>query len=378
MNYHKDFFTILAFVLCFSIFPATSQELVRPVVTGVPFLQIAPDARSGGIGEAGVATLPGTYSHFHNPAKYLFMQETNRGIGLSYIPQFTGFATDIFHASANYFQRLNPRSAVSGGITYFSYGQVSLEEEMGGQIISQGNFSPNEFAFDAAYSLQLNENFSMSVAGRYIRSSITDDRMGSSAQLKAGQSIAADITGFYNSAPLLHQDKWTAGFSLKNIGPAIEYSSEAGYEYPLPTSIKLGAGYHLAFGEQDYLSFYAETMKFLVLSTDDERNIPEQSAIGGIFSSFSDAPGGFSEEMKEFIYSFGSEYNLRDQFKLRAGFITQNEEKGSHNHLTVGAGAAWENFLIDLAYKYPISDRAASIQDKVLRISLSYSFNSIN
>ncbi|MFD1079671.1 hypothetical protein, partial [Longispora fulva] len=71
---------------------ASSQELVRPVITGAPFLQIVPDARAGGMAEIGVVSLPDSYSQFHNPAKFLFFGEETSGIGLSYIPQFQGYA----------------------------------------------------------------------------------------------------------------------------------------------------------------------------------------------------------------------------------------------------------------------------------------------
>jgi hypothetical protein len=378
MKFKNHLYTLVVISsIYFSGSHLTAQELVRPVITGAPFLQIVPDARSGGMGEAGVATLGDNYAQFHNPAKFLFMQESSRGIGLSYIPQFANYANDIFHANASYFQKLNERSALSGSLTYFSYGNVELEEEMGNEIINQGSFVPNEFALDAAYSLKLNENFGMSVAARYIRSSITDDQMNSTVQLKTAQAVAVDISGFYTSAPFTHRDKWTAGFSLKNIGSKLEYSSETGYEYPLPTSLKLGGGYHVAVSAQDYLSFYVETLKYLVPATDEERNMPDDSAIGGMFSSFGDAPGGFSEEMKELIFSIGSEYNFNEKFKLRAGYIAQNREKGMLNHFTFGAGAAWEGLIFDVAYQTPVTENASFNNDSLFKISLSYEFGSI-
>src|SRR5690606_36347679 len=161
----------LLFGLCG--FSAMSQQLVRPVVTGAPFLQIVPDARAGGIGESGVSTLPDAFGQFHNPAKFLFMEEGAQGIGLSYIPRFIGYANDIFYANAGYYQKLNERSAISGALTYFNYGNVDVEEQMGDQIINQGSFAPNEFAIEGAYSLKLNDRFGMAITGRYIRSDIS-------------------------------------------------------------------------------------------------------------------------------------------------------------------------------------------------------------
>ncbi len=375
MKYIKNIRRIAIFTF-FSLLGVNSlgQELVRPVVTGAPFLQIVPDAISGGMGEVGVAGFGDPYSQFHNPAKYLFIEENSRGFGLSYIPRFLGYADDIFHGNISYFHQLNERSALSGAITYFSFGDIEIEEELGYEIIQQGTFVPNEFAFEGTYSLKTSEYFGMAVTGRYIRSDITDNRMNSTVQLNSGQAVAVDLSGYFISAPIGHQNKWTAGFNLKNVGSKIKYSNVEGFEYPLPTSLKLGGGYHVASGQNDYVSFHAEALKFLVPATDDQRNIPDDSSIAGIFNSFIDAPDGFSEEMKEVIYSFGSEINLQNIFSIRAGYITQHRDKGMRNHITVGAGIAWEDFKFDFAYQSPIVDYISFEQDKVLKISLNYQF----
>lgn len=358
---------------------AESQELVRPVITGAPFLQIVPDARAGGMGEVGVSSLPDAFSQFHNPAKFLFMEEGAQGIGLSYIPKFIGYADDIFYANAGYFNKLNDRSAISASLTYFSFGSVDMEEEMGGEIISKGSFVPNELALEGAYSLKLNEKFGMSVTGRYIRSDISDNQANAMVSLKTGQAVSVDVAGYYTSVPFdLHQNRWTLGFNLKNVGSKLKYSDETGYDYPLPTYLKLGGGYHIASSNKDYISFYAEAMKFLVPATDDNRNLPTDSAIGGIFNSFADAQDGFSEELKEVILSLGAEVSFNDNFSFRTGYVTQNKEKGFRNHITVGAGLKLNQFMFDFAYQSPISDNVVFDNDKVLKLSISFKFNNSN
>lgn len=379
MKFNKHITRIITSLLfALASVPSLAQELVRPVITGAPFLQIVPDARSGGMGEVGVASFGDAYSQYHNPAKYLFMEEGARGIGLSYIPQFLGYANDIFHANATYHQKLNDRSTLSGSLTYFNYGDVVMEEQMGNEIIQQGTFVPNELSFEGSYSLKLNENFGMAVTGRYIRSDITDNQMNSTVQLKTAQAIAADVTGYYISSPYAHENKWTAGFAVKNIGSKLEYANETGFEYPLPASIRIGGGYHLANGDKDYLSFYGEALKFMVPATGDDRSLPDASIIGGIFNSFYDAPDGFSEEMKEVIFSVGSELRFNEMFNFRAGYITQNRDKGMRNHITLGAGITWENLMFDFAYQSPISNYISFRQDKVLKISLSVDLGRIN
>lgn len=373
MNIKNILFSLL---VCVSGFSGISQELVRPVITGAPFLQIVPDARAGGMGEAGVSTVPDAFSQFHNPAKFLFMNEGAQGIGLSYIPQFIGYANDIFYAHVGYYQKISQRAAISTALTYFSFGNVEIEEQVGNQIINQGSFVPNEFALEGAYSLKLNEFYGMSVTGRYIRSDITDSQFNTNVQLKTAQAISVDVSGYYTSVPFdQHANRYTFGFNLKNIGSKLSYSNETGFDYPLPTYLKLGGGYHIANSKNDYISFYAEAMKYLVPSTDDNRNLPTDSAIGGIFSSFTDAPDGFSEEIKEVILSLGSELNFNENFTLRAGYITQNKDKGFRNHITVGAGLIWNQFMFDFAYQSPVSNYIAFKNDKVLKLSLSFKFD---
>lgn len=366
----------LSIFLCSLSITVSGQQLVRPVITGAPFLQIVPDARAGGMGEAGVATIPDAYSQFHNPAKFLFMQEGAQGVGLSYIPQFIGYADDIFYANAGYYNKLSNRSAISGSLTYFSFGNVNLEEEVGDQIISQGSFVPNEFAVDFSYSLKLSDRYGMSVTARYIRSDITDSKANTTVELRTGQAISADVSGFYSSMPLdQHVNRWTLGFNLKNLGSKLKYSDESGFDYALPTSLKLGGGYHIATSKKDYLSFYAEALKYLVPATDDNRNIPDDSTIGGIFNSFTDAPDGFSEELKEVIFSLGSELNFNENFTVRTGLVTQNRDKGYRNHVTFGAGLILNNFMFDFAYQSPISNYINFSQDKVVKISISFKFD---
>lgn len=365
-------YILFGLVSILSVHTAMSQDLVRPVITGAPFLQVVPDARAGGMGETGVATLTDDYSQFHNPAKFLFSGLESRGIGLSYIPQFIGYANDVFHANAAYHQMLNERSALSGSLTYFSFGEVGVEEEMANTIVNQGSFKPTEMAVDLSYSLMLNEKFGMAITGRYIRSNIADNLGSSNVQFKTANAVSADISGYYSSAPVLaRENKWTLGFNLKNLGSKLEYAEEEGYSYPLPTSLKLGGGYHIASGTNDVLSFYAEALKFLVPATDDQRNLPKETVVGGWFSSFGDAPDGFSEEMKEVIFSLGTEFSFNENLKLRTGYITQNKEKGYRNHVTLGAGFAYDRFLFDFAYQAPTKSDVSFKQDNVLKFSLS-------
>lgn len=363
-------FPLLCLSLALSL-SSFSQELVRPVVYGAPFLGIVTDARSGAMGETGVATTGDVFSQFHNSSKYLFLDDETKGLGISYVPQYVGYANDIFLANAVYYHQLDDRSALSGSLTYSSFGKMEMEEKIGSQFVHLGSFYPNEFAVDLSYGLRFNEYFGMAVTGRYIRSDISDNRMNPSLELKSANAIAADISGFYSSAFDLEKYIWTFGFSLKNVGSKLEYSSETGYELPLPTSLKIGGGYQISTGENDQISIYLEALKFLVPSIDDQGNLSNQKALTGIFNSFGDATGGVSEELKEIIFNLGGEYDFNEIFKFRMGYIYQNQGKGSNNHLTFGTGIQWERFLFDFAYQAPLIGNDLVKRSNVLRASIS-------
>ena len=49
-----------------------AQDPINVVTTAVPFLRISPDARSGGMGDIGVATSPDANAGFWNIGKVVF------------------------------------------------------------------------------------------------------------------------------------------------------------------------------------------------------------------------------------------------------------------------------------------------------------------
>ena len=321
-----------------------SQNNSRVITTGVPFLLISPDARSAGMGELGVATSPDIFSQQWNPSKYVFA-EKGKKIGLSYTPYLSKLVNDIFLANITYSLKKNDRSAWGFSLKYFSLGDIQFNDLIGNTIIQQGIERPNELTLDASYGLKLNESFSMAVAARYIRS---DLKLSSDADPTPASSIGIDISGFYfgkifkfnkNVARFRH------GFNVSNIGPRLKYD-EGGQKNFIPTNIKIGSSMDLIMDEVNVLSFNLELNKLLVPSPvaayKDGVFIgyqqPDVSFIKGIFKSFSDAPGGFSEELKEITWAFGLEYVFQKSLALRTGYFNESLEKGSRRFLTLGAG----------------------------------------
>ena len=370
----------IIFIL-FSIFSSFTQER-RVITTAVPFLMIASDARAAGIGEQGVATSMDNFSQHWNPSKYVF-SESSSGIAFSYTPYLSKLVNDIFLANISYYNKINERSAWSASLKYFSLGDIDiLQNPLDIPIIE----NPNEFTIDAAYSLKLNENFALSVGGRFLLSDVKLQTLDS--ETEAASSVAVDISGFFESDITSYRDYdgiLRAGFNISNIGPKMKYSKlNNGTESFLPTNLRFGTGFEFIFDSNNSFTISVELNKLLVPSPSEEVfNVdgdlvayrqPDVGFLQGIFNSFNDAPDGFSEELKELTYSLGLEYSFNKSFFLRSGYFSEHELKGSRKFITIGTGFNTDrNLNIDLSYLISTSDVISPLEN-TLRLSLGFNF----
>ncbi|MDB4180769.1 type IX secretion system outer membrane channel protein PorV [Flavobacteriaceae bacterium] len=375
------------------------RQDTRVITTGVPFLLIASDARAAAMGDMGVATAVDAYSQQWNPSKYAF-SETKSGFGVSYTPYLSKLVNDIFLGNVTYFNRLNERSAFALSFKYFSLGDVEFRETADDIGLIQ---RPNELTFDASYSLRLSDQFSMAVAMRYLRS---DLRINPTDPVEAAGSFGVDIAGYYQSEEEAYNDfngRWRGGFAIQNLGPKIKYD-DAGQENFIPTTLRLGGGFDFIFDQYNKVSVTAEVTKLLVPTPPilgDEYNYtdtngngvydegvdtkgtlvasnviiegkdPEVEFLPGVFQSFGDAPGGFSEELDEFTWALGAEYLYQDSFALRLGYFNENEFKGARKFFAMGAGFKYTTINIDLSYLFSAS-KVQSPLENTLRFSLSF------
>ena len=374
----------------------------RVITTGVPFLLIASDARAAALGDMGVATSVDAFSQQWNPSKYAF-SETKSGMAISYTPYLSKLVNDISISSVNYFNRISERSAFAFGLKYFSLGEIELRED---EFSEPRIEKPNELTLDASYSLRLSDQFSMAVALRYIRSDLKIQEIVPNA--KAANSFAVDIAGYYQSEEEAYADfngRWRAGFALQNLGPKLKYD-DAGRENFIPTNLRLGGGFDFIFDSYNKLSVTAEVTKLLVptppiigeefnytdvnedgvYNVDDDGPLgtsngeviidgqdPNVSFVKGIFQSFGDAPGGFSEELDEFTWALSAEYVYQDSFALRAGYFNENELKGARKFFSLGAGFKYSTIDIDLSYLFSAAQVQSPLEN-TLRFSLSFNF----
>jgi len=370
--------SLLLILLVFVIKLSAQED--RVITTAVPFLTIAADARSAGMGDMGVATSTDAFSQQWNPAKFAFA-ERKMGIGVSYTPYLESIITDISLLNASFYNKLDDQSAFAIGLRYFTLGEIELRQFAN----DPGTLAkPNELALDGSYSLKLSPTFSMAVGGRYIRSNLKLPQNGSEDS-QAASSFAVDVAGYYRSREIAYNSfdgRWRAGFNLSNLGGKIKYD-EGGQENFLPANLGFGAGFDFILDQDNVIGLTAEFNKLLVPTPKDfnedgvidSADNDEYQQIGffsGITKSFGDAPDGFSEELKEFTWALGAEYSYQDAFMIRTGYFNESEEKGSRKFFTMGAGFKFKSAQIDLSYLFSTSQVKNPLEN-TLRFSLTFS-----
>lgn len=362
MNMKKLIVILSALIFAMSTFAQIDQpsdligqNRLNTITTAVPFLLIGPDSRSGAMGDVGVATSPDAYSLHWNPAKLAFI-ESDIGMSVSYVPWLRALVPDINLSYIGGFKKLNDNEAVGVEMRYFSLGDITFTNSVGDVV---GQYKPHEFALGTAYSRKLSDQFSLAISGRFIHSNLTGNQNVGEQATKAGQSIAADVAGFYNQ-PIRVANKdmnLAVGGNISNIGSKISYTETVVRDF-IPINLRLGTAVSTDIDDYNRVSLAIDLNKLLVptppiYDTDGEiisGKDPEVSIVSGIFQSFGDAPGGFQEEMREINYSIGSEYWYNNQFAVRGGYFFEHNTKGGRQFFTFGSGVKYNVFVLDFSY----------------------------
>lgn len=376
MTYFKHQ-TIFLILCCIAFTHGQTDR--QPMTYALGFLLINPDARSAGFGNQGVATSADVFSQYWNPAKYLFAEETS-AIGLSYTPYLRTSDTQSSLSNLTYFNKKNTRSVWSGSLNYFSYGEIVLKAISGNIIVNQGVIKPREWAADISYSLLLSKQFAMGVTARYIHSNLSS--ITNSSESINALSFNVSIFQQSNLFSLANRDaQWRMGLTLSNLGPRLK-SLEGQPRDFLPTTLRFGSGIIFLLSNESRLSFNLEGVKFLVPEMEliDEGTVnaryhqPDKNFISGVFNSFTDHSDGFSGELKEIGWSFGSEFTLSESIRFRLGYFYENESSGGRQFLSFGAGVKKSIFALDLSYLTSTSDLQNPLQN-TLRFSASILLN---
>ena len=336
-----------------------TKSQFNPVEHAVISQTIAPDARSAGMGDVGAATDPDVNSQYWNLAKYPFCI-SRAGIALNYTPWLRQLVNDIDLAYVAGYYRIGDNASISGSLRYFSLGEVMTSLEDNAMTVK-----PYEMSLDVGAALMLTEKFSLGVALRWIYS---DLRFDYTEDASPASAFAADIHAYYNN--------------YINIG----HDDRSQF---LPANLRLGASLMIPVDEYNRFTIAADANKLMVPTVPkqndgetkeeyEERVISEYSdvsAFSGMIKSFSDAPGGFKEELEEIQWSVGAEYVYHDQFSLRAGYHHESENKGNRKYFTIGGGFRMNVFSLDVGYV--ISTARSNPLDQTLRFTLAFDMDGI-
>ncbi|MDR0296092.1 MAG: type IX secretion system outer membrane channel protein PorV [Prevotellaceae bacterium] len=374
-----------------------------PLRTAMPILTVAPDARSSAMGDIGAATAPSINDQAWNCAKYVF-NEYDMGVSLSYIPWMRNVgSTNINLLYLTGFYRIDEQQAIAASIRFFSLGTLDFKDDYGNPVRLS---NPNEFAIDVSYSLRLGEFFSIGAAFRYLRSDLSGGKyVSTSVVMSPANGVAADVGFFYNQ--VLHRNSLfsnvSAGLSITNIGTKMGYTYNESFEnkHFLPTTLRLAVGTEMNLSYNHSLALSLELSKFLVptppiYARDDQGYIifdndkpviaagkdDKVSVPLGMIQSFYDAPGGFSEELREIMTGLGAEYNYADFFKVRAGFY-YDPKNAQHRYVTMGFGIVFSLFTlskasIDLSYLVPTVSGLQSPLANTIRVTLGVNIGESN
>ena len=359
------------------------------IITAVPFLRIVSDARSGALGDAGIAISPDANAMHFNQSKLVFA-ENDLGLSATYTPWLRALGlNDVYLAYLTGYYKLNDLQAVGFGLRYFSLGEINFTD-VNGEPIGFGR--PNEFEITGAYSRKLSDNFSAGIGAKFIYSNLASGQQVNGQLIEVGTAGAADISLTYQSPMKLGEKDadLTVGLAVSNIGSKITYTNAANNEKDfIPTNLGLGAALKTQLDQYNSITVTADINKFLVPTRclndpatpenecdSDQNGIDdwkEESTIGGIFSSFGDAPGGGKEEFRELMYSIGLEYWYDEQFAVRAGYYSEHNTKGARKYFTVGLGLKYNIFGINFSYLVPTTSQRNPL-DNTLRFSLLFDF----
>lgn len=363
--------------------PVTGEKCANAVTSAVPFLRIVPDARGGAMGDVGIATSADPNGMHYNPSKLAFADKTT-SISATYTPWMRNLGlNDVYLAYLSGYRKLDDLQTIGLSLRYFSLGDIEFTNEQG-ESLGQGK--PNEFEINGAYSRKLTEKFSAAIGAKFIFSNLATGRIVEGNEIKPGKAGAADLSFTYKTPISIQKKKneLTIGAALSNLGSKITYTNSINRDY-IPANLGIGAAWKMNLDDYNTLTFTADFNKLLVptpcrgeeaVCDEDGDGIPDykqKAPISAAFSSFSDAPGGFSEELKEVTTGIGAEYWYDDQFAVRAGYFFEHYSKGNRKYFSVGLGVKYNIFGLNFSYLVPTSNQRNPL-DNTLRFSLLFDF----
>ena len=350
---------------------AWSQSLTknyRIVSSAVPFLTISPDSRAAALGDAGVASTPDATSIYWNSAKLAFADQDAQ-VNFSYAPWLRDLVGDMGLLNTSLYKKVGEGKAITFGFTYFNQGEIQFTTNTGADA---GNFQSREFALAAGYAMKLGQDFSGGLNVKFVNSNLIGNQVVNNQASKPAKTAAADLSLYYHKDRPTDEAKKTDiafGLNLSNIGGKVNYGLDK--EYFLPMNLKFGTCFTLQPDAQNKFNFLLDFNKLLVPTPQEDGSLPSYGTVQAIFKSFGDAPGGMSEELKEFTSSLGAEYVYQNLMAVRAGYFFEPVSKGGRKYVTMGVGLKLKDLYgLDLAYLIPTN--SGNPLANTWRVTLNY------
>lgn len=354
----------------------TGAPCVNTIITAVPFLRIAPDARSAGMGDAGIATSADANALHFNDSKLAFAENTT-GFSLTYTPWLRALnVKNVYLLHTAGYHQLDKLNTIGLSFRYFSLGELSFTNS-NGMTLETGK--PSELEIKTAFVRAFSPQFSGGFGLKYIHSNLAAGQLVGGQNIFAGESFALDLSATYQTPTL------TIGLAVTNLGQKITYTNSINQDF-IPANLGLGIAWNKQLNENSKLTLTTDINKLLVPTPDlagtDENldGVPDYrqiSTIDGIFTSFGDAHGGFSEELRELMFSFGGEFQFRDFIALRTGYFMEHSTKGNRKYLTTGLGYTYKFITVNGSYLVSLANQQNPL-DNTIRVSVLFNFGKIN
>jgi hypothetical protein len=378
----KAVLTLMTGLICNIAFSQTlvsgQQNEGRIPTPTMLFMNVTPDARSAGMGDAGAAISSDVNAIYWNPAK-LATTDKDLGFAISYTPWLRNLVNDMALYNISGYKKTTKDQAFGFSINYFDQGTFQATNGSGQ---SNGNFNSKEYAITGTYAKKLSNTLSLGVNLKYINSNLLGNFQSSTVAMKPAQTVAADVALYWNSTSAKDW-KYTYGLVLSNISGKVSYGgNEKNF---IPTNLRFGVATTKEISEGNRLTFTIDLNKLMVPTPGIYDPLTKKytkgtdpndvTAIGGIFTSLFDAPDGFGEELQEISTSIGAEYLMNNAFALRAGFFNEVASKGNRKYFTFGVGFKLDQkYGFDFAYLVPTGSNSPLAN--TLRVSLLAAINS--
>lgn len=363
----------------------SSGECVpNTILTALPFLRIAPDARGGAMGDVGIAVAPDPNSMHYNPANLVFASE-DFALSATFTPWLRDLAiNDVYLAYLSGYKKLDNNQLVGGALRFFSLGSINFLDEQG---IDKGDGKPRELELTVSYGRKLGDKLSAALSAKYIYSNLASGQFVNGVLINSATSFAADFSLAYRTKTKVsdYKAEWAWGMNISNIGSKVSYTDRPLKEF-IPTNLGIGTSLSIDFDDYNSLAIALDFNKLLVptpvsrtiqlqdgtlIDNPDYVDVRQFSLFEGITRSFYDAPGGFSEELSEINIGVGLEYWYDKQFAARIGYHYESPLKGARRFMTVGIGVKYNVFGLNISYLVPTSNFRSPL-DNTLRFGMNF------